>query len=296
MKFGQRELMRQLYEKHVGDKALVIQEYVQFDEQGLVQRKRDDNKTSSREYAIRLWANGMYHGWLGEPFEIKPKQITKSATVGSKFIVEELDEFEVALEQLGRAWQCDPRRPHPSPESLTYWSALISDWCADPQMPLLVRKGSTRAVKRVHRSGRVVIPCDNSPAHWAFLGCYKGAEPTLADVLEQLQSGTLPLAMARSREEKALVDVGEVEAVGGFIAKSAYGQVNRFPDGKQYKLCHLEGIGLRVRGTAESLDEMILRRHMRQFLDPTNMIVVPKRYSGIGECPPFLRPFLKAKN
>ena len=293
MKFGQRELMRRLYDEHEGDRDKVIAEYAKLDEAGLVERKKDGSGTSSIEYAVRLWANGKYHGWLSPNLSPTKKSVSnsKKPSSSSKFEKEELVEFESALVALGQSWKNNPERPKPRQQSVDYWSDLIHLWSEDSSLPILVRKGSLRALKKFHRNGRTVISCDNSPAHWAFLGCFGDFTPTLEDIEHQLESGQLPITMARNRAEKALIEAGDFEPIGGYINKSIYGQVNRFPNNKQYKLCHLDRVGINVRGEAETLEEEVLKSHMKRFLDPTNMIIVPIRYSGIGECESFLAPF-----
>ena len=84
------------------------------------------------------------------------------------------------------------------------------------------------------------------------------------------------------------LSAGTHTSCGGFIGKSKYGQVNKFTDGRAYKLCHLEGVGLGSRGEVEEFEEMTPREHMQRPLDPSNMILVPLRYSGVGECQAFV--------
>src|SRR5262249_48770305 len=159
-------------------------------------------------------------------------------------------------------------------------------------MPILVRKGGHRAIEGKLASGRKFSRCDNSPAHWAFMGCCADERPTLEEVARQLADGELPLAMARARSEKLLIEAGTHVAIRGFISRSRYGQVNKFTDGKAYKLCHLKPVGLGSRGEVEEFGEASLLAHMRLLLDPRNMIVVPLQYAGVGECQAFLDAFL----
>jgi hypothetical protein len=126
------------------------------------------------------------------------------------------------------------------------------------------------------------------------MGCCAGERPSLEDVRAQLAGGELPLAMARARSEKALIDAGTHISCGGFISKSKYGQVNKFTDGRAYKLCHLKAVGLGSRGEVEDFHEADLRDHMLRLLKPSNMVVVPLRYAGVGECQAFLDAFLSA--
>jgi hypothetical protein len=282
--------MRRLYAEHGGDRERVIDAYVEADQRGEAPRLRDGNNTSSREYAIRLWANGKYHGWLDDgkhPRSLEPKSAVATQQ-------KQVPIFDAPLRLLGSYWALDPARPRPEQNALDHWSALVDEWIAEPSLPLLVRKGGDRGVLRTHASGRTFTCCDNSPAHWAFMGAIQGELPCLADVAEQLRNGELPTTFARARREAGLLNNGECEPCGGFLAKSRYGQVNRFPDGSQYKLCHIKSVGIGARGEVQDLDIQSLKRHMRLLLDPANMMVVPLEYSGVGECRAFLDAFSQA--
>ncbi len=279
--------MRKLFDEFEGDREKILAAYVAADQLGEVLRKNDRNGTSSSEYAVRLWANGVHMGWLGVASTAK-----KRKTGASKFSNDEVDLFEGPLSEMGILWRDDPSRPEPTPEARSFWSALVDEWCANEEMPLLVRKSGPRAVIERLPSGRPFVRCDNSPAHWSFMGCCAGQTPSLIEVFRQLAEGELPITMARARTEKALIESGSHTAYGGFISKSKYGQVNKFTDGKSYKLCHIRPVGLGGRGEVEQFDEISLKDHMRRLLDPNNMIVVPLRYSGVGECQAFLNAFL----
>jgi hypothetical protein len=289
MIYAQRTLMRKLFAEHEGNRGLVLEAYAAADERGEVRRARNSNGVSSREYAIRLWANGMHVGWLSGGKGAPPK----SAIGANRILNEAVEIFEEPLAQMGRLWREDPSRPRPSEPSLDYWRSLVAEWCERMDLPLLVRKGGHRGILGKLPSGRKFVRCDNSPAHWAFMGCCAGEHPTLDEVSCQITSGQLPVAMARTRAEKLLVEAGSHTAWGGFISRSKYGQVNRFTDGRAYKLCHLKPVGLGSRGEVEEFEEAALKEHMRLLLDPSNMIVVPLRYAGVGECQAFLDAFIR---
>jgi len=283
--------MRKLFDELEGDREKILAAYVAADQRGEVLRKNDINRTSSSEYAIRLWANGVHKGWLEVSSSVEKPKIAKS-----KYRNDEVDLFEKPLTEMGILWRDDPSRPEPSTEAKAFWSGLVAGWCAHDEMPLLVRKGGPRGVIEKLPSGRPFVRCDNSPAHWAFMGCYADQRPSLTEVFRQLAEGELPILMARARTEKALIEAGSHTAYGGFTSKSKYGQVNKFTDGKSYKLCHIRPVGLGGRGEVEEFDEISLKDHMMRLLDPTNMIVVPLRYSGVGECQAFLDAFLPSSD
>ncbi len=285
---SQRDLMRELFNLHSGDRGAVLDAYIVADERGEVRRTRNANGTSSREYAIRLWASGMHMGWL--PKEGGCRTLT---AISKKITRDAVPLFEVPLAAMGIEWRNDPSRPQPTNESLTYWSNLVDEWVLNSDMPLLIRKGRTSGESSGKlASGRTFVRCDNSPAHWAYMGCFADERPSLEDVVQQIAEGFLPIAMARTRgAEKSLIEAGTHVPCGGFLSRSKYGQVNKFSDRCAYKLCHLRAVGLGSRGEVESFEEKSLRSHMKLLLDPTNMIVVPQRYSGVGECQAFLDAF-----
>lgn len=288
MLYGQRELMRRLYSEHLGDRERVLRDYSEADDRGEVKRSRDANSTSSREYAIRLWADGVSKGWLEGGSSPGKKRVTASANVAQSDIE---PTFEDSLRKLGESWRENASRPKLTPQAVGHWQTLIELWCNDETVPLPIRKGSARGLMHTHPSGRRYVPCDNSPAHWAYMGCHAECLPNLAEVLDQMKSGRFPFAFARARSEKALIDQGTHEAFGGFLGSSAYGQVNRFPDGRQYKLCHIEPVGLKSRGEISDIPIEDLIRHVRLLLDPSNMLLVPLPYAGVGECAAFLDAF-----
>ncbi len=285
---SQRDTMRRLFIEFQGDRESVLRAYEKADFEGSVRRTRNGNGVSSREYAIRLWANGVNQGWLSG-------SLHGTARVSTSKVVREINPlFEGPLSEMGRQWQRDPTRPRPTEEAMVHWSELVDEWCEDRDLPLLIRKGGHRAILGVLPSGRSFARCDNSPAHWAFMGCCAGVLPTIGEVKDQLVKGELPLAMARTRPEKSLIEAGTHIPVGGFISKSKYGQVNKFTDGRAYKLCHLEAVGLGSRGEVEDFEESLLRKHMKLLLSPSNMIVVPLEYAGVGECKAFLQAFIES--
>lgn len=292
MRFRQRDLMRELFHRFDGDREQVLAEYARLDDAGHVDRTRNGNQTSSREYAVRLWADGKNKGWLGEDALHLTSKTNEQVLVptSKKGLIEVFPEFEDHLSILGKSWYENPMRPKLEDQELAYWSSLVENWCNSPTMPLLVRKGAIRAVERVHKSNRIVIPCDNSAAHWAFMGCYLKERPSLDEVYEQIYSGQLPLSMARNRIEKSLIESGEAKGLAGMMNGSLYGNTRNI-DGKSYKVCHIKDIGMKKRGEAHTLPIELLTSHMKLFLDPMNMFVVPIRYSGIGECEAFKAHF-----
>lgn len=277
--------MRRLYAELGGEKDRVIAAYAALDHAGEAPRKRKGSQ-SAFEYARRLWYNGVYHGWLSEnppprSPRAKPKKLEKSVRI---------DRFEEALATLAADWLASPERPKLAPDCIAHWNTLIEQWILAEDLPLLVRKGSVKGIARRHKSGREVIQCDNSPAHWSFMGCFAGSTPSLDDVRDQLARKTLPITMARSRDIARHLDDESYE-VGGFLGYGEYGTPLKFGDGYSYKLCHIDGVGIGKKGSPESLDIQLLEDHMRRLLRPDNMFLIPQRYAGLGECEAFVQVF-----
>jgi len=282
--------MIDLFHRCAGDYEAVIDAYVAAEKAGLAPRR--SQAIPAREYADRLWRDGIGKGWL--PVSLTKRSSPKKGDplVSRKAIVTDSDpNFDEHLRVLGQYWRCSDRRPTPRDDALRHWSALVRQWSLDASMPLLVRKGSLRNIRTIHSSGRTLVVCDNSPAQWAFKGCFLGDLPSLEDVRHQLEGGQVPIAFAPARNESAHVSAGLGAFFGGYISKSKYGNVNKFPDGNAYKLCHIEGIGIRTKGEAQTLDLPTLQQHMQIFLDPANMFVIPLRYAGVGECAAFISAF-----
>jgi hypothetical protein len=60
----QREFMQKLFSEHSGDKERVIEEYAKAEERGEIKRRRNRSGVTPKQYASRLFADGMSKGWL----------------------------------------------------------------------------------------------------------------------------------------------------------------------------------------------------------------------------------------
>lgn len=217
---------------------------------------------------------------------------TKRSVSSSNYTSKPIPEFDEVLFRLGEQWRSNPDRPSPSQESLDYWSNLIDEWAEDPTMPLLIRKGGELGIQFAHETHRIYAHTDNSSAQWSFCGAFHGHRPTLKDVRSQLRNGQLPTFQVRKATIRKKIESGEAIHVGGVLNDCIYGDTNRFHDGSANKLCHIVGIGLNTRTPIGRIDLPTLKQHMRYFLDPKNMFVIPKAYSGLGECPAFIDGYL----
>jgi len=188
------------------------------------------------------------------------------------------------LRQLALVWKDSNHRPAVESLALQHWTDLIEGWIADETLPLLVRKTGMRGSVIAHKTGRDLVPVDNAPANWVLSSALAGKRPTLAEVIDDLEASRLPIAMMLKKAEREAA-----RYLGTQRAKMDPPNLNTLG----YKVCHIEPVGL---GKLQLQTEPIttLAEHMRLFLSPKNMFVVPKTHAGLGELPEFLAAFSNA--
>ena len=181
----------------------------------------------------------------------------------------ELAEF---VRRIASGWANCQDRPRPQSNVLAHWDQLIAAWCADDSLPLFVRKtNKNRGHALPHPSGRIIVPCDNSPAHWAFAKAVLGEVPRLEDIRCHLIEDTIPVAMIFEKKERDSARY-----------KCALNQVVS-PNAEGWKVAHITAIGLARRTPLIQFDEKRLREHFRLLMVPRNMFVVPMAYAGLAE-------------
>ena len=170
-------------------------------------------------------------------------------------------ELREPLLAFASAWAANPLRPRVQPEVAHAWDALLHEWIHTPALPLFVRKDSARrGPAPTHPSGRTLVPCDNSPAVWAFTLALEGNCPTLAEVAALAANGEIPVEFTRLGRFEAFYKAG-------------------------WKLAHVDGVGLRTRTPLEAVPLDTLKEHLRRLLSPSNHFAVPKVWAGLGEIP-----------
>jgi hypothetical protein len=185
-------------------------------------------------------------------------------------------EAEELVVRLAQVWVGHPSRPRPEPKVLDHWDELIEMWADDRSLPLYTRKAANnRGSALPHHSGRVIVPTDNSPAHWSFAAAVLGMTPTLEDVRMLVASDSIPVAMILKSVERRAARF-----------KCTLGKVPS-PNASGWKLAHVDGVGLATTVPLTDIGETQLREHFRRLLSPRNMFVVPTKYSGLGELPEF---------
>ena len=178
-------------------------------------------------------------------------------------------------------------RPRPAPEVVGHWDALVAEWIANPRCPLLIRKSGDRGVEHRHPSGRAVVCVDNSPAHWTLASAIRGERPSCAQVLAALEIGEWPVVFAMSKAE-----VAKLPRYRGVLARSKAAKA--LNDG-EWKVCHIDEVGMRAKGSVTEMSITTLREHCRRLLAPSNMFVVPNTHAGFGELPEVVAAFRRSR-
>jgi hypothetical protein len=207
---------------------------------------------------------------------VGPGKLKEEAPHGMATLVpcpDRLPQDIVALiEQFGRAWAGSPLRPRPSPAVMAQWSVLLEAWVEDEGLPLFVRKHSgNRGSVILHASGRALVPCDNSPAQWAFVMATAGECPTLPDIKSMFAEDAIPVAMIQKAAERA--------SAKQRCTLSRQFSVNHHG----WKLAHIQQIGLNERTAISEVPMERLVSHFRALISPSNMFVVPLAWAGIAE-------------
>lgn len=165
------------------------------------------------------------------------------------------------------------------------WNALLQNWIADSTMPLFIRKTRAEYPKGseiIHNTGRILIPTDNGPAHWAFSMAFNGYAPSLLQVMnEWIIPDRINIAMILSKSQTEKIK---------YRCTKHYVDA---PNEKGWKIAHIKRIGINSKTKLEHENIDILKSHFLNFMDPGNMFLIPKKYSGIAESEIFLEHFSK---
>jgi hypothetical protein len=184
------------------------------------------------------------------------------------------------IEKLGRLWFEDPRRPRPKRDVQRRWNKRIQEWAETRSLPLYVRKErGNRGSRVLHKSsGRYLIPTDNSPAIWSFVGACTRKPPSLKKIGKMIDEDCIPIAFALSRKERKKA---HYECDLGQLKKDQ-------PNCKRWKFAHIEDVGLNCRGDPKNLDISKLKNHFKNLMTPSNMFVFPEKSCDLTELPEFL--------
>lgn len=195
-------------------------------------------------------------------------------------------EILLPIREAAERWRQSPARPRVEPLVEERWGDLLDRWIADPSVPLFLRKPSLGRGQRLkHDSGRVLIPVDNTPAHWSLSLALVGYCPTLPEIVGFLRNDAIPIAMAMSAAERSAAQWTGVHA-----------QWNGLLSMLGWKVCHVEDVGLRSQKSVEHLRLEVLHEHFRALLSPANMFLMPSVLGGLGELPVVRSMFSRSRH
>ena len=169
------------------------------------------------------------------------------------------------VERLGKVLATADWRPEPSKAIVNCWDDYIRRWAMNKRRPLFVRRRTAgRGSVSEHETGRLLIPVDNSTAHWVYRAVLENRDPPA-----RLQIDSIPVAMAMTKLEQRKAT---------FRTLGSKTRLNK----EGWKLCHMEGVKLGY-GKLNTIPIERLQAHFVRFLSPSNMFVAPLSQQGVGE-------------
>jgi hypothetical protein len=122
-----------------------------------------------------------------------------------------------------------------------------------------------------HNSGRQLVIADNSPAQWSFSRAFEGQTFSLSDIRKLLDADSIPFTFATKTAEKARMAFK--------CTLKTCDNLNK----RGWKLCHIEGVGLKTKRPIEELPITNLVLHFKLLLAPSNHFLIPLDWAGLGE-------------
>jgi hypothetical protein len=157
------------------------------------------------------------------------------------------------------------------------WDRTIDTWAEMDDMPLLIRKRKDNAGSVIiHTTRRQLIPVDNSPAQWVFSMVYNEIDIDIEFIKKLLSEDRLPVSFAPAKKEMERAKY-----------KCTLGKIDLNQRG--WKLAHINPVGLKTRRPLENIPIDILKEHFRKLMSPSNMFLVPKKWSGLAEFPEMIK-------
>lgn len=185
------------------------------------------------------------------------------------------DDIREKMKELGQLWHNSPNNPLIDDEVLRKWGNLIDEWVVDEDMPLIIRKEtSKRGQSFTHPCGREIIVSDNTVALWVYSNVLKGKVFTLLQIKELLRQNELPMVFMATKEIKA---------------KAKYTKPLSSNALADWRLCHIEPVGFNTNTRIENLEISDIEEHFRKYVNPNNMFVLPKEIGYLGEIDIFIK-------
>ncbi len=184
------------------------------------------------------------------------------------------EEIRMKIKEIGTLWRNSPNNPQIDAEILKNWNNLIEEWIADKDMPLIIRKEtSKRGQSFMHPSGREIIISDNTAAIWVYNNVLNRTEVTLSRIKDLLSQNELPMVFIVTKEIKDKAKY--TKPLGEFAMP-------------EWKLCHIQPVGFNTNTSIEGLEISDIENHFRKYLNPNNMFVLPKEIGYLGEIDVFI--------
>lgn len=181
--------------------------------------------------------------------------------------------------ELSEAWLRSDLRPKFEIRVARDWDELIRDWVSDDTMPLYIRKHrNNRGSLIEHNSGRMLIPTDNSVAHWCSVRAFECTVPSLQDIEAWQGADEIPIAYALGGAEGAEARY-----------RCTISVLRQSLNDLGWSVRHIEPVGILPQRTQiEEIPIECLKEHFVRLLSPSNMFLVPKIWAGLGELPEML--------
>ena len=184
------------------------------------------------------------------------------------------EEIRMKIKEIGTLWRNSPNNPQIDAEILKNWNNLIEEWIADKDMPLIIRKEtSKRGQSFMHPSGREIIISDNTAAIWVYNNVLNRTEVTLSRIKDLLSQNELPMVFIVTKEIKDKAKY--TKPLGEFAMP-------------EWKLCHIQPVGFNTNTSIEGLEISDIENHFRKYLNPNNMFVLPEEIGYLGEIDVFI--------
>ena len=178
------------------------------------------------------------------------------------------------IREIGRLWRMSEHNPHIDNDVLQNWEHVIDEWIADKNIPLIIRKDtSKRGQSFLHPSGREIIVSDNTFAIWVYYCVMNGKTYTLSQLKEMLLYNEIPMVFMQTKE---------------ILEKGKYTKPLGTYSLPEWKICHIEPVGFNSNKPIEELDIKDIQEHFRKYANPNNMFVLPKEIGYLGEIQIFI--------
>lgn len=185
------------------------------------------------------------------------------------------EEIRMKIKEIGTLWRNSPNNPQIDVKILENWNNLIEEWIADKDMPLIIRKETSKRGQAFnHPCGREIIVSDNTVAIWVFSNVLNGKVFTLSDIKELLQNNELPMVFMATKEIKAKAKY--TKSLGSYALSN-------------WKVCHIQPVGFNTNTSIEDLEISDIEDHFRKYANPNNMFVLPKEIGYLGEIGVFIQ-------